>query len=360
MGDLDNDINDMRTEKDFKGYSFSKFKKSEVKKELLNSLNQSKIEPSCYWSCELICAGHYVDLWEIILLFFSKYIHLSNAKISIYLEMRINDFKTIVNNGYSDNLLRLRNNEKIRKLFCEVMCILCYAKRRHSFDSIKIDKDEMNLLNIKDQFKAPNMEYGEEIFTSEDPKELFPFINELAYNVSEQGNNQMLACYWIEWIIEYEYRCKCKNEKIVSGRRTFASVDSKYQKQIIWVIWDIFLTESKKRSKIIQKIVEALLFLFSFKYTVSCYKKRKNILYYTISILCEHVVFEKELICHSHTDIINNVKQKIDSIYKQIKKNEESTDTDYLFLGMKSSNLENTIKKLETMNSFGESFIPRL
>ena len=76
--------------------------------------------------------------------------------------------------------------------------------------------------------------------------------------------------------------------------------------------------------------------------------------------MCEHVVFEKEIICHSHTDIINNVKQKIDLIYKQIKKNEESTDTDYLFLGMKSSNLENTIKKLETMNSFGESFIPRL
>jgi hypothetical protein len=43
-----------------------------------------------------------------------------------------------------------------------------------------------------------------------------------------------------------------------------------------------------------------------------------------------------------------------------IKKNEESTGTDYLFLGMKSSNLESTIKKLDAMNSFGESFVPRL
>jgi len=100
--------------------------------------------------------------------------------------------------------------------------------------------------------------------------------------------------------------------------------------------------------------------LFCLKYTTGCHKKRKNIMYLAISILCENFTLEKEIIRHSQIGLVNTIKQKIDSVYAQIKKNEESTGTEYLFLGMKSSNLENTIKKLDAMNSFGETFVPRL
>lgn len=357
---VDFEISDLRGESEFRGISFSNFKKADVKKELLNSLIGSKVEPACYWSAELVCAGHYTDLWETILLFFSKYVHLSNTNIAIYLEMRINDFKSIIHNGYSDNLLSLRNNDKIRKLFCEIMCVLCDAKRRHSFDNVKIKPDDMNMLIIKDKFKAPSTLYGEEVFTSEDPKELFPFVNELAYSVTNTGNNQMNACYWIEWMFEYETRCKALREKLFCERRNFAKVDPKCQKDIVWIIWDVFLHESENRSKIIMKIMNSLLSLFCLKYSTGCHKKRKNILYLAISLLCEHVTFEKEIVRHSQLELVNLIKRKIDLVYGQIKKNEESTGTDYLFLGMKSSNLENTIKKLDAMNSFGETFVPRL
>ncbi len=356
----ESEINDLRGEGEFRGFSFSKFKKSDVKKELLNSLIHSKIEPACYWSAELICAGHFTDLWEIILLFFSKYVHLGNSNIGIYLEMRINDFKQVINNDYFDNIMRLRNNEKIRKLFCEIMCVLCDSKRRHSFDNVKIKPEDLNMMSVKNKFKAPSTEYGEEVFTVEDPKELFPFVNELAYSVTISGNNQMNACYWIEWIIEYENRCKALKEKIFCERRNFAQVDSKCQKDIVWIIWDVFLKESEKRSKLISKLIHALLNLFCLKYTSGCHKKRKNLMYLAISVLCESFTCEKEIIRHSQIDLVNRIKQNINFVYGQIKKNEESSGTDYLFFGMKSSNLESTIKKLDAMNTFGETFVPRL
>ena len=172
----ENNINDKRNPKDFQGITFSHYKKSLVKKELLNSLDNGKIEHSCHWGAELICAGHFFDLWEIILTFTSKYIHLGNPKLPIYLDMRFQSFKTIVNNGYIDNELSMRNNIKIRHLFAEIIGILCISNKKHRLESIKIKKqEEFDMTQMTTKLKAPSVTYIQPVFLKDDPKELFNF-----------------------------------------------------------------------------------------------------------------------------------------------------------------------------------------
>lgn len=352
----ESEINDIRDKSEFKGKTFSGFKKCDVKKELLKSLYHSKIEPSCYWCAELICAGHYIELWDIIIEFYSRHIHVGNPKLIIYLEKRTTDFKDIVNNGYANQELRLRNNMKIRKLFCEIVCILCESKKQHSYDEIKVKKDDLDLNQMTDRFKAPDTSYAENIYEKQDPSDIFIPINELAYDLSDEGKNVINACYWIEWIIEFD--SIYKKEKYKCERRAFAPVDHKCQMDIIWMIWDIFLQESSNRNPLIQKIIKCAIELFSLKYSQGSIKKRKLLLYFVAGVLTESCNLTEEMIKDKQK--ITTFMEQINNIYIQIKNNEQSPGTDYLYTNMKSSNLEKTIAKLETMKHFETGFIPRI
>jgi len=346
----DTEINDKRNPNEFKGISFSKFQKSKVKKELLNCIAASKVEAACYWSAELICAGHLSDLWEIVILFLSKNIHLGNPKLPIYVAMRFDNFRDIVSNGYVGNELRLRNNEKIRKIFAEIICVLCYSRRKHSFEPIKIKKaDEFNMSHMASRLKATSIDFATEVFKNDDPKELYIAVNEFAYHISSSSRNVVSACYWLEWAMEFESICKGKKEKCLGARRSFAPVLDKYQMDPIWIIWEVIFKEcTAKSDPLTTKIISSLLEIFSIKYTSGVQKRRRFIVYFAVALLTEQVDMSIEMIGdRGKTDAII---KKINVVYKDVKKNEVSPETDYLYSGIGKTNLDKTIERLETMN----------
>ena len=353
----DYEIADKREQKSFKGITFSGYKKGEAKKQLLNSLLNNKIEPACYWSIEFICAGHFIDLWDIILLFYSKYIHLGNPRLPLYLSLRFSSFQDIVLNGYIDNEIKMRNNKKIRQLFAEIFSILAMSIKKYEMTQIKVSKDDFNISNISDKTCADKVIYAQSIFKSEDPKELFIAINEFIYNLTVNKNSRN-CFYWLEWLIDYETIYKKKNKSdLICATRTLSGLTNKNAKDFIWILWEIILNESNRLSEHINKINLSLIKLFSIKYNSSCKKKRRFLIYSAISLITEITNFKIPIINDERT--IEAVKSKIDVIYKQVKKSELKPDTDYLFNNSisKNTNLENTIKKLDKMNSLNNLII---
>tara|TARA_B100000035_G_scaffold315271_2_gene334880 strand:- start:2345 stop:3382 length:1038 start_codon:yes stop_codon:yes gene_type:complete len=337
------EIDDVRTQPEFRTETFSGYKKCDVKKELLENLCKNKIENCCHWTAELICSGHFMDLWEIILLYFSKYIHSGNPKLAIYIEMRYTNFKDILNSGYLGRELNMRNNEKIRKLFCEIICNLCLSTKKHSFEKIKIKKEDFDMTMFSEKLKAPNVLYIKDIFTENDPKEIYIALNELAYNITIK--NAVQCCFWIEWILEFENICNKKKEKCQCSYRTFMNIDNKYQNDIVWIIWQLIFTNINNIQ--LDKIMKSLLNLFCIRYSYSIKRKRIYILYYAITLCCENINYDIPLF--RDKDIIENVCGNINIIYKDIKKNEVSPNTDYLFDKVGKSNTEKTIERLEKM-----------
>ena len=342
----DSDINDVRSTADFKGITFSKYKKNSAKKELMQCLQSKKIESACYWGAELVCSGHLTDLWEVIIVFFGKHIHLGNPRLPIYLAMRFNDFKAVVENGYVADELRLRNSNKVRRIFAEILATLCYSNTKHSIETVKICKqDDFNMNHIACRLKAGSVDYGKIAFREADPRELYIAINELAYCI--QCNNTVESCYWVEWLLEYEGLCKKRREKCECERREFVKVADKYQMEFIWIIWEILLNVAVKQGvRLRTKIIESLLSLFCIRYSPGCKKRRRYLLYCAISLLTESCDLSQEIV--SNKKIIEDVVNKINIVYRDVKKKEETPATDYLNVG--KSNTDKTVERLEKMN----------
>ena len=129
-------------------------------------------------------------------------------------------------------------------------------------------------------------------------------------------------------------------------------MENKYQKDIIWILWDVIKHHIGELDNIfITRLYEALLQIFCIKYTTASCKKRRFLLYFAVALLTEPVPNNIELM--PNKGMVQNIVDKIGVIYRDIKKCEESPGTDYLFSGLKDDkeNFEKSMKKIEIMNS---------
>lgn len=328
------EINDIRSSADFRGISFSKYKKTAVKTAFIENMLNGKIEAACNWAAELVCAGHYLELWENILYYMAKHIHVGNPKLVCYLEKRFVVFRNIMSSNEVGSPLDHRNNPTIRNMFAEIVSVLTLSAKKHSFESIKINREEeFDMTQMTERLVAPSVDYVKPIFRSKDPKEVFIALNEFAYNLSAGRRNTVVACYWIEWIIEFDAICKKRKQMCECEVRDFVTVERKLGRDLIWMVWDVLFHYMKERgSPLVEKVMGSLLTLFSLHYTNACCRKRRYILYFAVSLCTEQVNPATELV--SDIRVVELAVKNINGIYKTIKKTEESPGTDYLFSGL--------------------------
>jgi hypothetical protein len=345
------EINDVRTQPNFKGISFSNFKKTDVKKQLMENMKNNKVEPACYWCAELVCSGNFGELWEIYIHYIGKHIHLGNPKILLYMDKRFEIFRNIMTQTHFLSELELRNNPTLRNLFAEITSILTISNKKHSFEPIKINKEEeFDITQMNTRLIAPNISYIEPIFKPEDPKELFIATNEFAYNISNDKPNMLNACYWIEWVIEFQNICKKRKNNCHCETRLY-NVDNKFKNDTIWILWDCLLHyATTQKSDFIKQLMQSAINIFCIKYTTAASKKRRFLLYFAVALLTENVQTNIDVI--TDKKIVQNVISKINSIYKQIKKNEHSPNTEYLFANLEKQNtFEQSMRKMELVNN---------
>ena len=168
------------------------------------------------------------------------------------------------------------------------------------------------------------------------------------FHISPQSKNTREACYWIEWFIEFSLICKKrKNKCVIQSRKV--PVQPKFMNEPIWLVWDSILYIGKD-DPFISKLLHSLQNIFCIKFTEATPKRRRYLLYYAISLIIENV--DKTIPLTTQKNKIETILSNIHNIYKQIKKNEKSPNTEYLFQNMeKQDNLKKSIAQMNLVNS---------
>tara|TARA_B100001287_G_C22628168_1_gene503665 strand:- start:20 stop:1072 length:1053 start_codon:yes stop_codon:yes gene_type:complete len=311
-------INDDRRK--FTTITFSNYKKCNVIKNLIQSIYLKKIEESFFWTCELLCTNCFIELWNTYFMIMSKYIHISNPKLPIFMYKKFKDFKNIAMETTDD--FQLRNNKDIRQIFCSITLILSLSEKITILDDLNY-KFNFQIENLYENLKAPSVEYINYIFKNGDPKEYIIPFNELIYHLKE-SKSKIDINFWINWIINYDCICRKKKKIILCQQRDFFACNNKNSSQnIIWIVWDILLKYSKNLTKNTRIIIENLFNLFTIKYSISFNKKRIFLIYHCVELILLDKQINHNIELLVHKEELKNLNNNISIIFEQIKKNEK-------------------------------------
>ena len=322
-------IDDDRPMGAFAKITFSGYKTGQAMKKLMESLVTAKVEGVCYWTAELICSGHYSELWDTIFLFYGKYVHVANPKLTIYLENKLSNFKENMNNAASAQAqLDFRNDPAFRCMFCEITIMLCLSDKKFTIQYASVPDEDFDLVVLKTNLVAPDFARAECIIQPEDPRELLVTVNELQFCLSREVSSTMRANYWVEWLLDYAKLCKKRKQPCLIQRRTHDIVDAKHQRNIVWLIWDAIQREvGERRSTVLTKVMGALFRMFALRYTEVHNTRRKCLLYFAVALLtiCPPGGVEKTPMVRDKARIDCAVAQ-IDVIFAQVRGAESDTD----------------------------------
>ena len=308
----------------FKTSSFSNYKKRDITKKLVLSMYYGKIEESFFWTCEMLCSNMIVEIWNCFFLLMSKYIHVYNPKLPIYIFKKFNDFKQLSMQHNHD--LELRNSQELRMLFCSLALILCDSQKYTVLDDLKY-KFDFKIENIYENLKAPELKYIDFVYKPHDPKEYIIPFNELIYHllVTKQKTD---IYFWINWIIQYDVLCRKKKKYILCCQRsTYMNKNEKLSKNIVWIIWDILLKLGKdKKDTNVHQVTQSLFELFTIRYALTCNKSRIHMIYHCVELILLDKKIDWNVELLRNKEVLQNLETNINVIFEQIKTHQVKDD----------------------------------
>ncbi len=283
-------ITDPRPTQCFKDKTFSGFKKTDVQKALFKSIDEGQIEDACFWVTECVVSGYAPDMMDKLCAYASKVIHINNPLLPQYLWRRYYTFRKSIDHigrKEKEQLIHIRNTQSVRNVLTDVVVIMCTSPKTQRYDKLsKVNpKTEFKFQSVQDNFSATMQLLPQATIRFTDPEELRVIMNEVLFHLKNTHGGYTQVCYWIQWLLQWEKREKTLKRKFEIETREINGVQSKYGKDMIWLVWEVVFIEANTRDDLIKYQIRSLFRLFTYDYTSGKRTSRLPYLYHCVGYL---------------------------------------------------------------------------
>tara|TARA_B100001094_G_C18115097_1_gene763502 strand:+ start:172 stop:1266 length:1095 start_codon:yes stop_codon:yes gene_type:complete len=285
-------IVDNRLPSDLKVKTFSGFKKNDVFRVLLDSIEKGQIENSCHWCTECIVSGYFCELLDKLISFSCKIIHLNSPNLPQYLSKKYNHFYRIVEIDLKkkkelEMIIHYRNNQCIRNLFFDLVVTLTSSHKTRRFDKYPKINEKTDFLyeNIQKRLVATANFVPDNMIKFTDPDEVKIIINEILFHYKNKASGYEIISYWISWVIQWEKVLKKQKKKWEIEPREIKGVKPCHCKDILWLIWHTILHEAREYPENIQLQIHHLYYLYKSHYGPSKRTLRIPLIYLSVAYL---------------------------------------------------------------------------
>jgi hypothetical protein len=273
--------------------------------QLQKAIKQGDIESCCHWVAYIDIMNLQEHLWEKLILYCSKYIHIHNPKLPLLLHKKIQQFKDVEKTMNAHD--EIWKNHSIRRNWCQLMFVIVGSKKgivytlpnSNTFNVAVLDTIDLHPIVLRKR-RSDDSSFIQKMISMILTTPLFS--EKLTY---------LHIMYKLESSSQFPYHC---------SSRPFSSVESKYHHDWIWLLWECILEKAILENVNAYEIIISLQYLFCYRYQSSKKYGRYPLVVHAL-LLCEdnkNVLFHQNVFSMCDQSLILKACNNIDSIYDEI------------------------------------------